>query len=309
MNRDARRVARIDFTTADLARTRRFYEALGFTAAAEPASVDRAELALLGVPDIRAERLTMQLGAQPVSFLRFDPPGRAYPESSTATDLWFQHIAIAVSDMAEAHARAMAAGARPITNGGPQTLPANTGGVTAFKFRDPDGHPLELLFFPEGTGAAAWRARPVDTPFLGIDHTAVAVGDAGSAQAFFEGLGLTAGAASHNRGIEQERLDDVAGDRCRVIPMRPPEAPPHVELLAYETGSRRPLPEHTRADDIWATRVWIDVAALPAGDPSQVVMLPSGRRAARRHDPDGHLVVLVEDGASRQSGSRSGEIT
>ena len=299
MSLQARRVARIDFTAADLARTRRFYEGLGFTAIGAPTPVDSAELALLGVPQSRAERLTLAIGAQEVSFLRFDPPGRLYPADSTATDLWFQHIAIVVSDMADAHGRAMAAGARPITRGGPQTLPGNTGGVTAFKFRDPDGHPLELLFFPEGTGAAAWQARDVTSPFLGIDHTAVAVGDAGRAQAFFESLGLTAGDATDNRGVEQERLDDVAEDRCRVIPMRPPEKPPHVELLGYETGTRRPMPDGSRADDIWATRVWIEVPSLSGDGLTRAAALSGGTRAALLHDPDGHGVVVLERGEPR----------
>lgn len=296
MSLDARRVARIDFTATDLARTRRFYEALGFTAASGPTPVDGAELALLGRPDARAERLSMRLGAQEVSFLRFDPPGRPYPEGSTATDLWFQHIAIAVSDMAQAHARALAAGGVPITRGGPQTLPANTGGVTAFKFRDPDGHPLELLFFPEGVGAPAWRARDVASPFLGIDHTAVAVGDAGRVRHFFEGLGLTVGDATHNEGIEQERLDDVPGDRCRVVPMQTPDAPPHVELLGYETGPRRPMPPGTGADDVWSTRTWIEVASLSGDGLTRAASLPNGVRAALIHDPDGHAIVLMENG-------------
>ena len=296
MSLDARRVTRIDFTATDLAGTRRFYEGLGFTAAAEPASVDGAELALLGLPGARAERLTMTLGTQDVSFLRFDPPGRPYPQGSTATDLWFQHIAIVVSDMAEGHARAMAAGARAITRDGPQTLPANTGGVTAFKFRDPDGHPLELLFFPEGTGAVEWHARDGASPFLGIDHTALAVGDAARAQAFFEALGLAPGDASHNRGAEQGRLDDVAVDRCRVVPMLPPARPPHVELLGYEVGARRPMPEDTRADDVWATRIWIEVASLSGDVLAGAASLPGGGRAALVHDPDGHLVVLMESG-------------
>ena len=295
MNPDARRVARVDFTASDLGQTRRFYEALGFVAAAEPAAVDGAELALLRVPDARAERLTMALGVQEVSFLRFDPPGRPYPPDSTSTDLWFQHIAIAVSDMAEAHALALAAGAAPITRDGPRTLPPNTGGVTAFKFRDPDGHPLELLFFPEGVGEARWQARGVASPFLGIDHTAVSVGDTGRVRSFFEGLGLAAKEPSHNRGMGQARLDDVADDRCLVVPMMPPDAPPHVELLGYEVGTRRPMPENTRADDIWATRVWIEVAKLPV-DGSKAASLPGGGTAALLHDPDGHAVVLLEDG-------------
>lgn len=296
MRLDARRVVRIDFTATDLARTRRFYEGLGFTAAAGPTPVDGAELALLGRTGARAERLSMHLGAQEVSFLRFDPPGRPYPEGSTSTDLWFQHIAIAVSDMAGAHARALAAGAVPITRGDPQTLPANTGGVTAFKFRDPDGHPLELLFFPEGVGAPAWHARDAAPPFLGIDHTAIAVGDAGRARSFFEGLGLTAGDATHNEGIEQERLDDVPEDRCRVVPMQPPDAPPHVELLGYETGTRRSMPPGTRADDVWATRTWIEVASLSGDGVTRAASLPGGVRAALVHDPDGHAIVLMEHG-------------
>ncbi|RYB07096.1 VOC family protein [Lichenibacterium ramalinae] len=293
-----RRVARIDFTAADLADTRRFYEALGFVAAAEPAPVDGAQLALLGVEGARAERLAMRLGAQEVGFLRFDPPGRPYPADSTSTDLWFQHIAIAVSDMAAAHAAALAAGAVPITRGGPQTLPPNTGSVTAFKFRDPDGHPLELLHFPDGTGAPAWHesAAAAPSPFLGIDHTAVSVSDPARSAAFFAGLGLTARDGSLNAGPEQERLDDVDGDTCRVVPLIPPEAPPHVELLGYRTGQRRPMPAGTRGDDIWATRVWIEVASLSGDGLTRAAALPGGLRAALVHDPDGHAVVLLENG-------------
>ncbi len=296
MSLEVRRVLRIDFTAADLGRSRRFYEALGFVAPAEPAAVDGAELALLGLPSSRAERLTLRLGDQEVSFLRFDPPGRPYPDGSTATDLWFQHIAIVVSDMGEAHARALAAGAVPITRGGPQTLPANTGGVTAFKFRDPDGHPLELLFFPAGIGAAAWHARDGRGPFLGIDHTALSVSDAARTGATLAGFGLTVATGSHNAGPEQERLDDVAGDACHVVPVKPPEAPPHVELLDYATGTRRPMPGDTRADDVWATRIWFEVVSLSGDALTRAVSLPGATRAALRHDPDGHAFVLAETG-------------
>ncbi len=295
MTIEARRVARIDFTASDLAATLAFYEALGF----KPGGivpVDGVELALLGVTDARAERLTMRLGVQEVSFLRFDPPGRPYPDDSTSTDLWFQHIAITVSDMPDAHARALAAGARPITRDGPQTLPEADGGVTAFKFRDPDGHPLELLFFPPGTDIPLRPAGEADAPFLGIDHTAMAVGDAAGVQAFLGGLGFRAVGVTANGGVGQERLDDVAGDRCRVVPMMPPEAPPHLELLAYETGMRRPMPDGTRGDDIWSTRVWIEVAAPSGDDLPGAVALPGGNRAALVRDPDGHAFVLVEPG-------------
>ncbi len=289
----ARCIARLDFTVADLAPTQHFYEALGFEVLGR-AALDEAELKLLGVPGGRAERLGMRLGRQEVAFVRFDPPGRAYPAGSTSTDLWFQHIAIAVSDMSEAHRRAMAAGAEPITRGEPQTLPANTGGVTAFKFRDPDGHPLELLFFPAVTGAAVWHAPGMGSPFLGIDHTAIAVADTAEVRAFYEGLGLAAGERSHNRGPEQERLDDVAAVRVEVVPMMLPVRPPHVELLGYEVGRRRPMPPDTRADDIWSTRIWIEVESLAAAAVDRATVFRDGTRVLRVGDPDGHAVVLVE---------------
>jgi len=289
----ARRILRLDFTVADLAPTQHFYEALGFVVLGRSA-LDEAEMSLLGLAASRAERLGMRLGRQEVGFVRFNPPGRAYPAGSTSADLWFQHIAIAVSDMSEAHRRAMAAGARPITQGGPQTLPANTGGVTAFKFRDPDGHPLELLFFPAGTGAALWHEPGVGSPFLGIDHTAIAVGHTAEVRAFYERLGLAAGERSHNRGPEQERLDDIAADRVEVVPMMLPQPQPHVELLGYEVGRRRPMPPDTRADDIWATRIWIEVDSLDGAAVARATVFRDGRRALRVRDPDGHAVVLVE---------------
>ena len=90
----------------------------------------------------------------------FDRPGRAYPPSATACDLVFQHFAL-VTDDAEAawRRRALEAGATPISREGPVTLPASGGGVTAIKFRDPEGHPLEFLEFPAGRQYRLARLR------------------------------------------------------------------------------------------------------------------------------------------------------
>src|SRR6266436_5231988 len=38
-------------------------------------------------------------------------------------------------------------------------------------FKDPDGHPIELIQFPADKGVGRWR-RPTDRVFLGIDHSA-----------------------------------------------------------------------------------------------------------------------------------------
>ncbi len=58
--------------------------------------------------------------------------------------------------------RASLRGARLDANlaAGPERLPARSGGVSAFKFRDPDGHPLELLAFPPEAVPPIWRDRP-----------------------------------------------------------------------------------------------------------------------------------------------------
>jgi len=73
--------------------------------------------------------------------------------------------------MDAAHARVLAdARAQPISQDGPQTLPPVDGSVRAWKFRDPDGHPLELLWFPPGGGRAVWRGHPPGAVFLGIDQ-------------------------------------------------------------------------------------------------------------------------------------------
>ncbi len=251
-----------------------------------------AELVMLGMAGLRAERLSMRLGRQEVEFLRFDPPGRPYPDGSTSTDLWFQHIAIAVSDIGEAYARTIAAGGAAITEDGPQTLPPNTGGVTAFKFRDPEGHPLELLFFPLGVGDRAWQAKGGLTPFLGIDHTAIAVSDAARSRTFYEGLGFRAATGSENTGPGQQHLDAVAADRVAVVPLVLPEVPPHLELLGYEVGSRRPMPPGTRAADLWATRILIDGAMIPDDEAARVALLSGGARSVLIHDPDGHALVV-----------------
>ncbi len=62
---------------------------------------------------------------------------------------------------------------------GPQRLPdwnKNAGGIRAFYFRDPDGHPLEILQFPADKGNPKWHDAN-GRLFLGIDHTAIVISD------------------------------------------------------------------------------------------------------------------------------------
>ena len=167
---------------------------------------------VLCVAPARGRRSSLRLGRQRIELLEFcDSAGRAYPPDSTSTDLWFQHLAIVVDDMTAAYRRVMANRRfRPISRNGPVQLPASSGGVLAFKFRDHDGHPLELLAFPPGADPPEWRRPGGADCFLGIDHTAIAVGDVARSTRFFGSVfGFRVGTRTENRGPEQAALDDV----------------------------------------------------------------------------------------------------
>src|SRR5207247_1217523 len=62
---------------------------------------------------------------------------------------------------------------------GPQRLPdwnKNAAGISAFYFKDPDEHRVEVLQFPPDKSPEKWH-RPTGKLFLGIDHTAIVVWD------------------------------------------------------------------------------------------------------------------------------------
>jgi catechol 2,3-dioxygenase-like lactoylglutathione lyase family enzyme len=205
---------------------------------------------------------------------------RPLPADSRSNDLWFQHLAIIVSDMDKAYAAVLRAGAAPISLGGPQLLPAwnpHAGGIRAFYFRDPDEHPLELIQFSPGKGDPRWQAK--DRLFLGIDHTAIAIADTARSLDFCAGrLGLLVAGRSENWGVEQERLSAVPGAHLRITTLRG-DGGPGVELLNYLTPiDGRPMPADTTPDDLWA----------------EVIVL----RAATggfAHDPDGHAIRFIAD--------------
>ena len=180
---------RISTTVSDLHQAESFYrDAIGFTRAEQRVIDDPAWANLMGLPAGSTARcMCMTLGAQEVELVAFDVPGRSYPEPRASNDPWFQHIALVVDDIAAVFQELHRLETTPISIGGPQLLPVNTGGVSAFKFRDPDGHPLELLYFPPGIGDPVWQGVQDSKP-LGYDHTAIAVGDIDRSIAFYTGL-------------------------------------------------------------------------------------------------------------------------
>jgi len=255
--------------TADPQRLADFYRAIGFDAGgASP--IPATEMELLGLRGA-GSRVAMSLGRSRVDLEFFDQTGRPYPGDATACDLVFQHLALATDDAEAAWWRARDAGATPISRECPVTLPKSAGCVTAVKFRDPEGHPLEFLQFPRGANPD-WKGIGI----IGIDHSAISVSDVAASQRFYARLGMSEVGATVNEGPTQDALDGLDGVKVDVVPMSPTDTPPHVELLGYRHPvSRTPSP--MAANDIAATRiVW-------RSDDDALI-----------RDPDGHLHQLSQ---------------
>lgn len=246
--------------TGDPGRLAAFYRAIGFAVGAA-ASIPATEMELIGLRGA-GSRIAMTLGQSRVDLDFFADAGRAYPRRATARDLVFQHLALVTDDAEAAWRRARDAGAAPISREGPVTLPKSAGHVTAVKFRDPEGHPLEFLEFPPGANPD-WSG----TGIMGIDHSAISVSDIAASRGFYTRLGMSEGSATVNHGPRQDALDGLDGVEVDVVPMNPPDKPPHVELLDY----RRPVCRTVSpiaVNDIAATRiVWRSDADALIRDP------------------------------------------
>jgi catechol 2,3-dioxygenase-like lactoylglutathione lyase family enzyme len=304
----------VGLTVADIGRTERFYrDTLGFRTVARQHVRDPSRDALFGLPPEAMDVMTMRLGDEQVEFTQFEHPGRPYPAGSRSTDLWFQHIAIIVSDMDAAYGRVRASGARPISLGGPQTLPARNGHARAYKFRDPDGHPLELLWFPPGQGRPIWHQRT--GLFLGIDHSAIAVASTKASLEFYQrNLGLHVTYTVTNEGVTQDHLDGVSDAVVGITGLLPraPDAP-GIEFLDYQSPATGRPAFGVRADDIAHAHL-----TLVVDDLSRILAIPGLHRISRISaaeatrcaasvlDPDGH-VLLLEQNAGTPSRAACGQ--
>ena len=166
---------------------------------------------------------------------------------------------------------------------GPQHLPQSSGGVTAFKFRDPDGHPLELLAYPRGKLPPDWQARSRGDLFIGIDHSAISVFDNERSVAFYEALGLRVAGRSLNSGFEQEQLDGMSRPQVEVTALEASKPTPHLELLCYRSVAHRSAIV-LRSNDVAATRLIFEAGPLSSA-------IPNSQQALI--DPDGHHLMIV----------------
>jgi catechol 2,3-dioxygenase-like lactoylglutathione lyase family enzyme len=302
-------VAGVSLTVSSLEAALPFYtEVLSFE------EVERYELSgpalgqLYGLaePGLRLRAAVLQLGQERIELLEFVGEERQLPipEDSRSNDRWFQHIAIVVSNLEAAYQHLRKHEAAHISSG-PQILPAYlpaAAGIGAFYFRDPDGHPLELIHFPPGKGDPRWQA-PSRHLFLGIDHSAIGVGDSERSEAFYAGaLGLRVAGRSENHGSEQEHLNQVFGARLLITGLRAKQGM-GIEFLHYlAPPGGRPFPPGSRPSDLWHWHSALQVRdaralhqqAQAEGWPliSSALVELGGQTSFLLRDPDGHAVMI-----------------
>ncbi|WP_323144953.1 VOC family protein [Massilia phyllosphaerae] len=271
-------IAGFRLVTTDLPRLAAFYRSIGFDAG-EPAPIPAAEMALLGIGG-SGMRIAMALGPSRLDLDCYALAGRSYPTARSASDRIFQHLALVTDDARTAWERARGAGATPISRQQPVALPRSSGGVTAVKLCDPDGHPLEFTQFPKGANVG-WQGSGM----LGIDHSAIVVADLSASRRFYAQHGLAEGQPMLNHGPTQVALDGIDDVVVDIVPVWPAKAPPHIELLGYRDRASGSL--DLAVNDIAATRiVW------------------HAERDALVRDPDGHYHQLSRAGR-QQGGSPS----
>lgn len=296
-------ISKIILVCRELDRLCEFYRrAFGFVQAEQTKVTDPAFGTLIGVPGAQARVAALRLGRQLIEVVEIAPHGRRYPAEVQGWSPLFQHFAIVVSDIDVAYARLREVdGWTAISRAGPQTLPLSSGGVTAFKFRDPEGHPLELIAFPSVGIPRPWRGQ-ANGIHLGIDHSAISVADTGRSVAFYAQFGLQRVGGSENFGPEQERLDNIRDAHVTVTALADSQSsPPHLELLCYRGNFDRGT-VIAGANDVAATRLVLESSdrrtfqALIASNEAALVAGPveldSGTLYAMLHDPDGHLLHL-----------------
>jgi catechol 2,3-dioxygenase-like lactoylglutathione lyase family enzyme len=302
----------IGITVRDMRKSEQFYrEVLGFSKVSETEVYGEEYEKLQGLFGIRMKVVRMRLGDEFIELTDYlTIGGRSIPEDSRSNDLFFQHIAIVVSDMEKAYQHLRSFDVEHVSTG-PQTIPqTNTAaaGIKAFYFKDPDGHSLELIFFPVGKGQPKWQ-KDKRKVFLGIDHTAIAIGNTDRSLNFYQRLlGMERRGDSWNSGTEQEHLNAVEGASLHITGLRS-TAGAGIEFLEYlQPGPGRPFPHDSRADDLWHWQVIVTVTdseglynrlvAANAKLISQGVI--SFNRGGKKYksfvvrDPDGHAVQLIE---------------
>ncbi|MGI0494381.1 VOC family protein [Alkalinema pantanalense CENA528] len=161
----------VGMTVADMDRSVEFYvKVLSFKKISDVEVWGPEYEQLQGIFGVRLRVVKLQLGQEFLELTEYlTPKGRPIPIDSRSHDRWFQHIAIVVSDMDQAYQRLRQFKVQYASTA-PQRIPDTNkvaAGIRAFYFKDPDGHNLEIIYFPPGKGDPKWQ-KPTQQLFLGI---------------------------------------------------------------------------------------------------------------------------------------------
>lgn len=314
-NIQVQRIRAIGLTVTDVDRSLNFYtQALGFKVVSDITVTGQNYSELQGVETAKIRVITLQLGDELIELMQYlNVDLKLIPSDSRSNDLWFQHLAIVVSDMDRAYAHLQKFTFESISVE-PQTIPQDneaSAGVRAFKFKDPDGHDLELIWFPADKGQDKWH-QDTNSLFLGIDHSAIAIANTEESLKFYRDLlGMQVSGGSLNKGEIQAHLDGLPETEVQVTPLRPIQGGLGIEMLDYIVpGNGRPMPSDWKSSDIAHIQLELVVndiqQAVEMLRLSGVQFVSSGivqftdsaspyHQACLIKDPDGHAMLLITE--------------
>lgn len=303
-NIQVQRIRAIGLTVADADKSKDFYtQALSFELVSDITVTGKDYSDLEGIETTLIRIVSLQLGDELIELIQYlDVDSKPIPDDSQSNDLWFQHFAIVVSDMDRAYAQVQKFPIHPISVS-PQTIPPEnkaSAGVRAFKFKDPDRHNLELIWFPADKGQDKWHHHS-DSLFLGIDHSALSVANTEQSLQFYRDLlGMQVDGASLNQGEIQAHLDGLPVAEVRVTPLRPTQGGLGIELLDYILPANgRIMPSDWKSSDIACIQVELVVKDIDQAVETlrlQGVHIDSAspyRQACLIKDPNGHAMLLI----------------
>ncbi len=148
-------ISRIVLTVEDLDRSTSFYQKVPNFEPISTYTPDRLtaqNLFGLTAQNLSVEVTVLSLGEQQIELIQFNNLTNQdkIPADSQSDDLWFQHLALVVTNVETAIEHLDLFEVARISPA-PHTLPSylKVAGIMAFYFQDADGHVFELIHFPE----------------------------------------------------------------------------------------------------------------------------------------------------------------
>ena len=268
----AKEVKSVSITVSDLDQSIKFFnDVLSFKTISIDTlqSQDLNDLFGVDYEGLKIKKGKMQIGNEYLELIEYMQPtkGREIPLDSKSNDLWFQHIAIVTNDMDKAYSvlkKHKVIHVSTMPQELPDYIPA-AAGIKAFYFQDPDGHNLEVIYFPKDKGNPKWQTIKSDSPFIGIDHTAIGISDTDKSTDFYSDvIGLKVAGNSVNYGSEQEHLNQVFGAHLLITGLVAQKGF-GVEFLQYiAPPGGRPYPKDSNVTDLWHWHTTIKVKNIEA---------------------------------------------